>query len=174
MRLYYHVFKNYKGLLRKKHKGNTQMLTVPEIPSPSYFTHGVIVGKLVSVDEEYDGSLALMTVAMDDISKIEQFVEALGPELGKNYELVESVPCNVIHGEENLYKVKILKKGEFIKSDLSILYSESVTKEVGRKMFMIKGKIELYTDKIRPIQAKMMGMKKMAYLRQPRVGMPRA
>lgn len=174
MKLYYHVFKNYKGIFRKKHKGNTQMFTIPFIPSREYFTHGVIVGKMNAPGENYDGALTFMTVSMAEMSKMDQFVGGLGAELGKNYELIEELPVNIIDEGNLNYMIKLLKKGNYVKSDIDFIYADYATKELGRKIFLMKGVIELFTDKIRTSQMKMVAMKKMAFLRQPRVGMPRA
>jgi hypothetical protein len=174
MRLYYHVYKNYKGLFKKKHKGNTQMFTIPHIPSNQYFTHGVIVGRMNAPGEEYDGALTFMTITMAEMSKMKQFVDGLQMELGKSYELVEVTPVNVTDQGDLNYLVKVLKKGPHIKSDLDIMYADHATKKLGRKMFLIKGVIDLYTDKVKTNQLGMVAMKKMAFLRRPKVGMPRA
>lgn len=171
MRLYYHVYKNYKGLFKKKHKGNTQMFTIPHIPSSNYFTHGVIVGRMNAPGEEYDGALTFMTITMAEMSKMKQFVDGLQMELGKHYELVEDTPVKVVDSDDLTYLVKVLKKGEYIKSDLDILYADSATKKLGRKMFLIKGIIELHTDKVKTNQLSMVAMKKMAYLRRSKAGM---
>jgi len=173
MRLYYHVYKNYKGLFRKKHKGNTQMFTIPHIPSNQYFTHGVIIGRMNAPGEEYDDSLTFMTITMAEMSKMKQFVDGLEMELGKNYELVQVTPVKVTDLDDLNYQVKVLKKGEHIKSDLDIFYADHATKKLGRKIFLIKGIIDLYTDKVKNTQMAMVAMKKMAFLRQPKVGMPR-
>jgi hypothetical protein len=108
------------------------------------------------------------------MSKMKQFVDGLQMELGKNYELIEVTPVNVTDSDNLNYLVKVLKKGPHIKSDLDIFYADSATKKLGRKMFLIKGIIDLYTDKVKTNQLGMVAMKKMAYLRQPKVGMPRA
>jgi hypothetical protein len=54
------------------------------------------------------------------------------------------------------------------------MYADHATKKLGRKMFLIKGVIDLYTDKVKTNQLGMVAMKKMAFLRRPKVGMPRA
>ena len=174
MRLYYSVYKNYKGFFRKKHKGNTQMFTIPEIPSSKYFTYGVIVGKMNAPGEKYDGALTFMTISMAEISKMQPFIDGIGAELGKNYELVEDLPVNVVDTGELDYTIKLLKKGEYIKSDIEVIYADYITKEMGRKIFLFKGDIDLYTDSVKTNQLKMVAMKRMAFLRQPKVGMPRA
>jgi len=174
MRLYYAVYKNYKGLFRKKHKGNTQMFSLPAIPASQYFTYGVIVGRMTAPGEEYDGALTFMTISMAEMSKMKPFMDGIGAELGKNYELIEDLPVNVADTGELDYTIKLLKKGEFIKSDIQVIYADHLTKEMGRKIFLFKGDIDLFTDKVRTNQMKMVAMKKMAFLRRPKVGMPRA
>ena len=164
MDLYYHIFKVYKGLLVKKHVRNIQVFTIPEVPSEHYFSVGPIVGKIEAPGRDIDGSIVYLAEALGDINGLKDFINEFSNS--EKIKLMEQLPCSVISkaaGSE--FSIKLQKKGNFIKSNLTLIYSDSITREVGKRAFFMKGDINLQVHGMSFPLVRMNALKKSALLK---------
>src|SRR4030042_5847069 len=111
-KLYYCVLKNYKGLFKKKHSGNTHLLITP-ISNDEYFYLG-IVGKLTNNEDIY--SSQLITKVSDSL--LDDVISGEEEHFGDRFVILEDLKCSVKNIGEEDYIIKLVNKGKYIKSNL--------------------------------------------------------
>lgn len=155
--LYYCVLKNYKGLFKKKHVGNTHLLFLPVTEKVSCFV--AIIGKLKNEENTYITQLItkLPNVLVQKVidGEIEYFKD--------RYIILEKIKCSQEKIEDGNYKIKPSKKGKYILSDLEFRFSPEYGSEK-QKIFILKGNLNIEEEDVNNVSAKISGIKKMSYI----------
>lgn len=131
--IYYCVLKNYKGLFKKKHIGNSYILITPL--SDSVYAILGIVGEIS--DEENIYSSVLVFKVPNDV--IDDLVLLEVEEFKWRFEIVEKIECSVKKIEDSTYKISLKEKGDFIQSDILIKYDIEHSSDPVR-IYIIHGK----------------------------------
>lgn len=156
---YYCVLKNYKGLFRKKHLGNTHLFLVP-IDTDNYLYLGLI-GEL----EEEPGTYATQLIVKLPSEIIEDVITEEINYFKGRYQVIEELNSTPKKIESGHYDIKIIKPGKFIKSkNLDIEFNVDYSTN-SRRIYLIKGEFEFESSDITSnSNVGMMANKQMAYM----------
>ncbi len=132
--IYYCVLKNYKGLFKKKHIGNTYILIVP-LPTSDYLILG-IVGEL---NQENTYSSVLVYKVPDDV--VEDLVMLQTEDFKWRFEVIEKLECLSRRLSTTEYFIDIKNRGHFIKSDIRINYDMENSSDPVR-IYIIEGQLD--------------------------------
>lgn len=145
--LYYCVLKNYKGIFRKKFRGNTHLFFIPlDNNLYGYFS---LIGKMV--DEPQDLPEGFNRYACKLIVKIPADIVQTVIDHQIDYfkgrlQVVEQVECKVKKMSDGTYFIDT-NKGHFIKSDLILAYQvEYSTPE--KRVYTIDGSLDFMATEI--------------------------
>jgi hypothetical protein len=152
----YCVVKKYKGLI-KKHKSNTQLLFIPI--DPKKYMYLALIGKLT--DEENTYAAQLLVKVSEDL--IEDLITGEYDYFKERFVEVESLPCKSSNPSPGKYIITILKKGFNINSNLEINY-ELESSSLSRRIYLIKGDLNLVTGDINNQDMKMVAAKQSAMI----------
>jgi len=151
--LTYGVLKTYKGLLKKTHIGNEQILVVPL--SKTF----MVLNLIGSMKDGRSASQLILRMGIEMLpsflqhySKVEKFIP------------VETLPCVARQTSINDYKVELKKPGRHIKSNLDISFDPNYS--TGNvKIYMIDGKFDFNQDEYldNPTHLKMSAQRHKAY-----------
>lgn len=155
--LYYFILKNYKGLLRKKHKSNNHLFLVPT--GTKKYMYLAIIGKLE--DEENTYVAQLLVRISDDI--VDKMIEGEKDYFSSRFVEVEKLNCKVLNPSSGEYIVKLKEKGENILSNLEINYQVEYSTNA-RRLYFIKGDLNLITEEVNEKDMKMVANKQSAFI----------
>lgn len=156
---YYCVLKNYKGLFRKKHLGNTHLFLLP-IDSENYLYLGLI-GEL----ENEPGIYATQLIVKLPSEIIEDVITEEINYFKDRYLVIEELNSSPKKIESGHYDIKIIKPGKFIKSkNLDIEFSVDYSTNA-RRIYLMKGEFEFESSDITSDKKiGMMATKQSAYI----------
>lgn len=164
-KLYYGVFKNYKGLIFKTYISNSHVLFVP---ADNKFYIFLLLGY-----NENDPSLEYAAqIYSDDITKMDEIVKYYKNKVKKFY-LVESILCNSIVKNDTI-TINLNNPSEFIQSkQIKIKYYEKGTTTIeGNKYFVYTIRMKfnpLEKENMKSLKyvsdLKMMALKKLAFFK---------
>jgi len=155
--LYYCVLKNYKGLFKKKHVGNTHLLFIPVTEKVSCYV--VLIGKLKS--EENTFASQLITKLPNVL--VQRVVDGEVEYFKDRFIIVEKLKCKPEKIEDGNYKISLLKKSKYILSDLEFKFSNEYSSDK-QKIFLLKGNLNLEIEDVNNISMKVSGVKKMSFI----------
>lgn len=157
----YAIIKAYKGIFKKKHIGNTQLIIVP---LGKTFMLLELLGEHTERDNVYwavkrlEGDTIFMDSYMMELkatiqSSSEQFV------------ILDQAVCNTKEAAKNEYKISIKAPSSYFKSkSYNLKFNKQYSKSV--PLFLLSGKINIeFTDNITPSNVTMVSMKKDAKLK---------
>lgn len=134
-RLIYCTLKDFeRKTLRKKFSGNTHLFYIPY--KNDYHLYLILLGRIGNknispkskVREYLTVQLNLLPTEM-----LDEFIERQKQRFGKDYNVIER-----LKGEYSNDRIKILKGGDYIKSDLEIQFLPKNSR-LDRKLFILKG-----------------------------------
>lgn len=163
MKIYYFILKNYKGIFKKKHKGNTHLLMVP-ISEDKYLYLGVL-GKILEEDEDTYACQLIVKLPKRLVNPI-----IVGEEdyFKERFILMESLPCDAEKISSNEFLIHMEKYGKKILSDISVEYNPKYNTG-NKKIFTVQGDFNFISSDIQ--NEKNMGMianKQLAYMGSPK------
>jgi len=160
MDFHYCVLKKYSGLFRKKHLGNSHFFISP-VSSNEFFFLGLI-GEFIKVKSLY----ACILIARAPLEHMSLVVDDQIKHFKGRFEVVEKLSCDPKDLGQGRYKIKILSKGKYVKSDLAISFEPEYS-DSNDRMYSVAGNIDIYVEEqVTPQTAKMLVLKKMAFLGQ--------
>ncbi|RLA75866.1 MAG: hypothetical protein DRG78_20125 [Epsilonproteobacteria bacterium] len=153
-RIIYGIIKTYKGIFKKKHIGNVQILIIEKNESFSVYN---VVGEMK--DNEIVSQLVLKAPSEYTNIFIDEFEE------NQHFIQMEELYCSVTK-EKDKFKVILKKKGKYINSNLIFSFSKEYS-EGNMKVYLIEGKMTpLIKEQIsNRVQLKMSAIKKKAMSR---------
>lgn len=158
MNLYYCVLKNYKGIFKKKHVGNTHLFLIP-ISDDAYLYLGMI-GELI----DNEGTYATQLIIRLPSEIVEQVIEEEKIHFEDRFIVLEKLPCKTKKISPGEYDVKLNKKGKMILSDLHIDFEADYSTD-RRRIYLMTGEFNFESSDIKSTtDMKMVADKKMAYL----------
>lgn len=153
----YCVVKKYKGLFMKKHKNNTHLFFIPV--DPNKYMYLALVGQLTEEDDTYVGQL--LVKINEDI--IDETINGEYDYFGDRFVEVESLKCHSTNPSPGKYIITISKPGFNIRSNLEIDYQIEYS-TVTKRMYLIKGDLNLVTGEISEKDIRMVATKQMAFI----------
>jgi len=158
MDLHYCVLKNYKGVFKKKHIGNTHLFFIP-IPEDSYLYLGMI-GELL----DNEGTYATQLIVRLPSEIIDQVVEEEIKHFEDRYVVLETLDCKTTKIASGEYHIKLNQKGNMILSDLHIDFDADYSTNK-RRIYLMNGDFNFESTDIKSTtDMKMVADKNMAYL----------
>lgn len=158
MDLYYCVLKNYKGLFKKKHVGNTHLFLVP-ISDDAYLYLGMI-GELI----EEEGKYATQLIVRLPSEIVEEIIDEEKNHFGERFVVLEKLSCKPKKIASGEYDIKLTKKGKMVLSDLHLNFEADYSTDK-RRIYLMSGQFNFESTDIKSTtDMKMMADKKMAYL----------
>ena len=156
MNLYYCVLKNYKGLFKKKHIGNTHLFLVP-ISDNKYLYLGVI-GEL----EDEPGNYATQLIVKLPSDIVDQVIDEEINYFGDRFLVVEELKCTPAITSAGVYDIKIPQKGDMILSNLHIEFNVDISTN-SRRIYTVTGDFNFESEDIKSTSdLKMVAAKQMA------------
>jgi len=158
MTLYYCVLKNYKGLFKKKHIGNTHLFLVP-ISDNTYLYLGMI-GEL----EDEKGSYATQLIVKLPSEIVDQVIEEEINYFGDRFVVLEEINCIPRKTAAGVYDIKLPQKGDMILSNLHIEFNVDISTNA-RRIYTLTGEFNFESEDIKSTSdMKMVAAKKMAFM----------
>ena len=150
----YGIFKTYKGIFKKKHIGNTQLLFF------STDTKFIILSLLGKLKDGKHAAQMILRGSVDQFTPILDFYKSQ-----KNFMLLETLSCKSIETENGSYIITLPKKEKYIRSNLKIDFQQEYSKG-NQFIFFIDAKLALVTDIdiSSPTEVKMAATKQQAKL----------
>lgn len=153
----YCIVKKYRGMLVKKHKSNTHLFFIPI--DPKKYMYLALVGQLSEEENSYLGQLL---VKLDE-EIIEDTISGEFEYFGNRFVEIESISCHSTNPSPGRYVITIPKKGFNIRSNLEIQYEVEYS-TVARRMYLIKGDLNLVTGEVNEKDMKMVAYKQVALM----------
>lgn len=160
-RLSYCIYKNYKGIIFKKHKDNSHLLF---LPSDDYFYYFMLLGK-DNTSEFYYAAL----LHRDDKIKMGFFIDEEKELLKNKFLEIESLKGIVKINDKDSWNIDLITPGKHIKSDIEVqFYDEGTVKLQGKRYliytlkFEFKEMIKEFPETENKIEKKMFFMKKLS------------
>jgi len=153
----YFVVKKYKGLLIKRHKNNTHLFFIPV--DPKKYMYLALIGQLS--DEEDTYAAQLLVRLPEEV--IDETIEGEYEYFGERFVEVESLKCKSLNQSPGRYSIALPKKGFNIRSNLEIEYQVEYS-TVSRRIYLIKGDLNLITGEITDQDIKMVASKQAAFM----------
>ena len=154
--LYYCILKNYKGILKKKHVGNTHLFFIPVSDSETFYL--ALLGK---DSKEKDTYICQLIVRVPNNLRV-KLVAAEKDHFKDRYLVIEALKCESNQTDPSNFNIKI-KKGKVVKSDLVLTYDPSLSSDK-QKMYRLTGKLDLTTTEVKDQNVRMVAYKKLAFL----------
>ena len=158
---YYYILKNYKGALIKKHKNNTHLFFIPV--DPKKYMYVAIVGEMLEEDTNLEKSYAsqLLVRLSEDI--LDNTISGEQEYFGNRFIKIEELRCKSSAQSPGVYEITFPKKGFHILSDLQIEYQIEYSSSE-RRIYLIKGDLNLETQEIKEKELGMVAAKQVAYM----------
>lgn len=142
---YYCIFKLYKGVIKKKQKGNVHIFVTPA-PNKKLFVFTLI---------GYSNKLNTWVVGLQwkhQIGLIDKVIETLKGHYEDKFEIIDKLKCKV-KGDEMEFSINLSEKGSNIKDDVtfSMLTEYSDKKSI---VYSMEGNINLEKVKVEDKQIK--------------------
>lgn len=153
----YCVVKKYSGILIRKHKNNTHLFFIPV--DPKKYMYLALVGQLTEEEDTY--AAQLLVKLPEEI--IDQTIEGEYEYFGERFVEVESLKCKSTNPSPGKYIITLQKKGFNIKSNLEINYDVEYS-TVARRIYLVKGDLNLITGEITNQDMKMVAAKQAAFM----------
>jgi hypothetical protein len=158
MILYYCVLKNYKGIFKKKHVGNTHLFLVP-ISEEAYLYLGMI-GELI----DNKGVYATQLIIRLSSEIVEDIIEKEKEYFKDRFIVLEEITCTPTKITSGEYDIKLDEKGKMILSDLHIDFEADYSTDK-RRIYLMTGEFDFESSDIKSTtDMKMSADKKMAYM----------
>lgn len=158
MELFYCVLKKYSGIFKKKHLGNTHLFIFPV--SHTEFFYLSLVGEFIKVKSSY----ACLLIARRPTEFMLPLIEEQKRKFKGRFEIVERLPCVSKELGQGKYTLTFPKKGRYIKSNLALAFEPEYS-DSNDRMYSLYGKIDIFVeDEVTPQTAKMLSLKKIAFL----------
>jgi len=157
--VYYIILKNYKGILKKKHIGNTHLFFIPVTTSETFYL--ALIGKITNEDNSFVCQL-INRLPRELRHKI---VEEQKKEFKNRYEVLEVLICEPQQLDEEKFKIKIPSKGNYFLSDLNIEINLEYTTD-NQRIYNMNGKLNLETKPVSGDIIKSIGFKKLALVKK--------
>jgi len=151
----YNILKMYSGIFRKKHSGNVHNIVVPISEHESMYL--VIVGEIIKEPDDY--ACALIMRGTPDI--VNSVIENEKKIFGKRFFTLEELKCVGKDIGQGKYKYKFVTPGYYLKSPLSLTYEPEYSTDK-RRIYVLRGKINLEVNDIHPKHIGMMATKKLS------------
>jgi len=151
----YCILKKYKGILIKKHKYNIHLFFIPT--DLNKYLYLVLLGQV----EDEDNTYAAVLMAKIPEQIIDQTIEGESEYFGDRFVEIEELNCKSSSQAPGTYLIKIPKKGYNIISDLEINYKVEHS-TVNRRIYFIKGNLNLVTGEVSNTDMKMSAAKQSA------------
>lgn len=152
-KLVYSILKSYKGIFRKTHAGNTQMIFVP---LEDRFIGLIILGEIEGRDNVW-AAHQFLSAGLEWMNPV--LVELNEDE---NFEIIETVPIKlkaINKGWE--YKITIPKKEKWM-ADFKLSFAPEYS-QGDTVIFLLDGKLTfVFTDDVKPDVLKMSSLKQMS------------
>jgi len=162
MDINYCILKNYKGLFKKKHVGNTHLLFIPVSKNVSCYV--VILGKFKTEDNMYATQLITKTPNV----LVQKIIDGELEYFKDRFELIEKIKCIPEKIEDGNYKISLNKKGKYILSDLEFKFSDNYSSNKQR-IFLLSGNLNLGVEGVNDVSMKVSGIKKMSFIGKGRI-----
>lgn len=153
----YCIVKRNRNIFLHKDPTNTHLLFIPV--DPKKYMYLALVGKM---DEEEDIYIAQLLVRFPE----EVFEDTINEEIeyfGKRFIEVETLKCKSSNPSPGKYIINPSKKGVNILSNLEINYALEYS-TVGRRMYTIKGDLNLVTGDVTQKDMNMVAAKQVAFM----------
>lgn len=153
----YCIVKRNRNIFHKKDQTNTHLLFVPV--DPKKYMYLAVIGKM---DEEEDTYATQLLVKFPS----EIFEDTINSEIeyfGKRFIEVETLKCRSANPSPGKYIITIPKKGINILSNLELEYQLEYS-TVGRRIYTLKGDLNLVTGDVNEKDMKMVAAKQAAFL----------
>ena len=153
---YYYVLKNYKGVFKKKFVGNTHLFLIPRTQDD--YLYLALLGNVIGEDDTY--ACVLISRIPDDL--LENIIDGEEEHFGDRFELISEFNVKTVNEQKGEYQIKIADKNSYFLSDLDMFYDEDLSTD-SKRIYIIKGKLNLFTEEIELNQSlKMNAYKKLA------------
>lgn len=140
--IYYCVLKNYKGLFRKKHRGNTHLFLAPI--SPDTYVYLGLLGELT--DEPGTYATHLIVKLPKDL--VDTILTGEQEYFKDRFVIVETLPCSPKKIDSGEYSLKMGKKGKYILSPIDLKYEVEYSTS-SRRVFLMKGVFNFESNDIK-------------------------
>jgi hypothetical protein len=158
MDLYYCVLKNYKGLFKKKHIGNTHLFLIP-ISDKEY----LYLGMIGEIEDEKGNYLTQLIVKLPE-EIVDQVIDEEINYFKDRFVVVEELRCSPSKLGAGEYNIKIPNKGDMILSDIHVEFNVDVSTNA-RRIYTITGDFDFESEDIKSTSdMKMIAAKKLAYM----------
>jgi len=156
--LHYFILKNYEGKLIKKNKSNTHLMMIPV--DPKKYMYVAIIGEMV--DNEEDTYAAQLIVKFPE-EILEETIIGEEEYFGNRFIEIETLNCNSSAQAPGNYIITFPKKGVNILSNLEINYELEYSTS-SRRIYLIKGTLNLVSEEIDDKNMKMVAAKQSAFI----------
>jgi len=133
MSMTYCAYKVYKGFFKKTHKGNVHILIIPISPDK------VLLLNLVGFTDEAFYTYLIAEIPM---AYVKPYMEAMESNHGDKFVVLATIPVKPSEKSKGEYKIKVLVKNDFVKSDLIVSYEPEYSSP-GAKVYSITGKLDI-------------------------------
>ena len=158
MDLYYCVLKNYKGLFKKKHIGNTHLFLIP-ISEDTYLYLGMI-GEL----EDDPGNYATQLIVKLPTEIVNEVIDEEIKYFEDRFVVIEELKCSPRKIAAGEYDIKIPQKGNMILSNLHVEFNVDVSTN-SKRIYTLTGEFNFESEDVKSSsEIKMVAAKKLALM----------
>ena len=145
--IYYCVLKNYKGVFRKKFRGNTHLFFIPlDDKLYGYFS---LIGKMIDAPDDFPPGFdryACKLIVKLPKEIVQTVIDHQIEYFKGRYQVVEQVQCNPKKTGIGQYFIDT-NKGNFIKSDLLLKYQVEYS-TASKRIYTIDGALDFLSTEI--------------------------
>ena len=153
----YCVVKKYSSIV-KRHKSNTHLFFIPV--DPNNYMYLALVGQ---VTEESEDTYAAQLLVKLPEEIIDDTINGEHTYFEDRFVEVETLKCHSTNPSPGKYIIHMDKKGFNIQSDLEIDYQVEYSTNT-RRIYLIKGKLNLVTGEVSEKDMKMVAIKQAAFM----------
>jgi len=140
MHIYYFILENYS--LFGKHKGNTHLFMIPI--SDNRHIYVGLLGEIEGNKSHYASKLIVQIPSR----LIHPVIEGEKKYFGEKFKILEKIPCSVTEDEEGIYSIVLKNKGKYLKSDLTVKFSQTYS-SYNMRIYTIWGKLSFKSENIK-------------------------
>lgn len=158
----YAIIKTYKGIFKKKHIGNTQLLFIP-------INNKFILVELLGEHMDHDNvfwSVKRLEGPVDYMySSIMELKETMTSGSSSEFIILDELECSTKEVNQNEFKITLKSIGNYLKSKTyTLAFNRQHSKST--PLYLLDGKINVeFTDMVTPNTVNMVSMRKDAKLK---------
>lgn len=159
---YYCVLKLYKGLFRKKHKGNLHNFAIPIDENSFLFL--ALIGEFEKISTPSKQTYACTLINKIPTMIQEDFIQKQVEYFKGRFEVLDSLSCNTKKVGHKDYIISFPRNGDYVKSNLSLTFIPEMSTK--RDYYRLVGDIHLFEiEPVNPGNLRMVSLKKMAFIK---------